>query len=181
MINSWSDSEAQRFVQKYVATGVDRNLAVGVYSTRLLGQNPRLVLDGGGNTSVKITMKDLLGEDTEVLCVKGSGWDMAQIKPEGLPAVRLHPLLKLRSVEKMTDEDMANFERSNLLDSTSPTPSVETLTHAFLPHKFVNHTHSIAILSLTNQPDGEELCRDLYGDNMGIVRYVMPGFCPRRT
>ena len=176
MINNWSDSEAQRFVQEYEARGVDRDLALGVYSTRLLGQNPRLVLHGGGNTSVKLTMKDLLGEDTEVLCVKGSGWDMAQIEPEGLPAVRLQPLLKLRSVEKMSDEDMVNFERSNLLDSTSPTPSVETLTHAFLPHKFVNHTHSIAILSLTNQPDGEELCQDLYGDNMGIVRYVMPGF-----
>ncbi|SVB46687.1 uncharacterized protein METZ01_LOCUS199541, partial [marine metagenome] len=100
-----------------------------------------LVLHGGGNTSVKTTVTDLLGEDVQVLCVKGSGWDMADIEPPGLPAVRMEPLLKLRSLKVLSDEDMVRFQRGALIDPSSPNPSVETLLHAFLPHKFVDHTH----------------------------------------
>ena len=176
MINEWSATEEQRLIDKYEHKGVNADVALCVYTTRLLGQNSKLVLHGGGNTSVKTRMKDLLGEETQVLCVKGSGWDMATIEPEGLPAVHHRPLVKLRRFHELADEDMVNFERSNLLDSTSPTPSVEALTHAFLPHKFVNHTHSTAILSLTNYPDSEALCREVFEDSMGIVRYIMPGF-----
>ena len=121
-------------------------------------------------------MKDFLGEESDVLCVKGSGWDMADIEPQGLPAVRLRPLLKLRDLTALSDEDMINFERGNLLDSEAPTPSIETLLHAFLPHKFVDHTHSTAVLSLTNQPNGEELCREVFGDRAGLVPYIKPGF-----
>ena len=176
MKSRWSEAEAERLVEAYAARGVQRDLAHCVYATRLLGQDPKLVLHGGGNTSVKTTSADLLGEETEVLRVKGSGWDMAIIEPEGLPAVRLQPLLKLRGLESLSDEEMVNFERSNLLDSTSPTPSVETLTHAFLPHRFINHTHSAAVLSLTNQANGEDLCREVFGERMGLVPYIMPGF-----
>ena len=176
MKNMWSDTDAREMVDQYGDQGVDEDLALRVYTTRLLGRNPELVLHGGGNTSVKVQMRDLLGKQVDVLCVKGSGWDMADIEPPGLPAVRLDPLLELRNVESLTDDEMVNFQRTNLLDANSPNPSVETLLHAFLPYKFVDHTHAVSVLSLTNQPNGEELCKDVLGDRVGIVPYVMPGF-----
>ena len=83
---------------------------------------------------------------------------------------------KLRKLDKLSDEDMVNFQRINLLDSSSPNPSVETLLHAFLPHKFVDHTHSTAVLALTDQPDGEALVREVYGDRVAYVPYTIPGF-----
>jgi len=176
MKSRWSDREADDFVTRYSAQGVNADLALRVYTTRLLGGDPKLVLHGGGNTSVKTQMKDLLGEDVAVICVKGSGWDMGAIEPAGLPAVKLAPLRKLRALAKLGDEDMVNFQRINLLDSSSPNPSVETLLHAFLPHKFVDHTHSSAVLALTDQPDGEALVREVYGDRVAIVPYTIPGF-----
>src|SRR5689334_21014111 len=158
MQSLWSDSEADGFVARYAEQGVNRDLALRVYTTRLLGGGPRLVLHGGGNSSVKTVARDLLGQEVEVLCVKGSGWDMGDIEPAGLPAVRLAPLKQLRRLERLSDEDMVNAQRGNLLDSLAPNPSVETLLHAFLPAKFVDHTHSTAVLALTDQPDGEKLC-----------------------
>src|SRR3954451_4848061 len=101
---------------------------------------------------------------------------MGAIEPAGLPAVRLAPLLKLRGRDKLSDEEMVRFQRANLIDPMAPNPSVETLLHAFVPHKFVDHTHSTAILSLTEQPDGQKACRDVYDGRMGIVPYIMPGF-----
>ena len=121
-------------------------------------------------------MKDMLGEDVEVICIKGSGWDMGVIEPAGLPAVRLEPLRKLRKLDKLSDEDMVNFQRINLLDSAAPNPSVETLLHAFLPHKFIDHAHSTAVLALTDQPDGEALVHEVYGDRVAYVPYTIPGF-----
>jgi len=176
MNSLWSDHDAEACVAKYAASGSNRDIALRVYTTRLLGSDPRLVLHGGGNTSVKTEVPDLLGEPVEVLCVKGSGWDMGNIEPAGLPAVRLAPLLKLRRLERLSDEDMVDFQRGNLMSSSAPNPSVETLLHAFLPHKFIDHTHSTAVLSLTDQPDGEALCREIYGDRVGYVPYIMPGF-----
>src|SRR5271168_4525283 len=176
MDNLWSDAEAERVVDHYAAAGVGRDLALRVYTSRLLGGEPKLVLHGGGNTSVKTTMNDLLDEEVEALCVKGSGWDMAAIEPAGLPAVRLAPLRKLRGREALSDEEMVRVQRSNLLDPGAPNPSVETLLHAFLPHKYVDHTHSTAVLSLADQPDAAERCSDLYGARLGVVPYIMPGF-----
>ena len=176
MDSRWSDIDARRAVEHYAGQGCGPDVALRVYTTRLLGADPKLVLHGGGNTSVKTVAADLLGDEVEVLCVKGSGWDMADIEPPGLPAVRLDPLRRLRRLDTLSDEDMVDFERQNLLDSRAPPPSVEALLHAFLPHKFVDHTHSTAVLSLTNQPDGEALCRDLLGDRVGVVPYIMPGF-----
>jgi len=134
------------------------------------------VLHGGGNTSVKTTIKDQLGEDVDVICIKGSGWDMGVIEPAGLPAVRLEPLRKLRKLDKLSDEDMVNYQRINLLDSSSPNPSVETLLHAFLPHKFIDHVHSTAVLALTDQPDNKALVHEVYGDRVAYVPYTIPGF-----
>lgn len=176
MKNLWSDRDARAFVRRYARDGVNRDVALRVYSTRLLGGDPQLVLHGGGNTSVKTAATDLTGAQLDVLCVKGSGWDMGDIEPPGLPAVRLDPLRELESLDGLSDEDMVNVQRRNLLDSKAPNPSVETLLHAFLPHKFVDHTHSTAVLALTDQPDGAKICRDVYGDRAAYVPYIMPGF-----
>jgi rhamnose utilization protein RhaD (predicted bifunctional aldolase and dehydrogenase)/NAD(P)-dependent dehydrogenase (short-subunit alcohol dehydrogenase family) len=174
MQSAWIDRDAEAAVARY--RGLGRDVALRVYTTRLLGQDPRLVLHGGGNTSVKTTIADLNGEQVDVLCVKGSGWDMGTIEPAGLPAVRLAPLLKLRAREKLSDEEMVRLQRANLIDPASPNPSVEALLHAFIPHKFIDHTHSTAVLSLTDQPDGEALCREVFGARVGYVPYLMPGF-----
>src|SRR5712675_1097942 len=111
MRSGWVDSEAQAAIDRYAAQGIGRDLAVRVYTTRLLGRDPKLVLHGGGNTSVKTVMPDLLGESIEVLCVKGSGGDMATIEPAGLPAVRLERLRKLRPRETLNDADMVRVQR----------------------------------------------------------------------
>jgi rhamnose utilization protein RhaD (predicted bifunctional aldolase and dehydrogenase)/NAD(P)-dependent dehydrogenase (short-subunit alcohol dehydrogenase family) len=174
MQSAWNDNDADAAVAIYENLG--RDLALRVYTTRLLGQDPRLVLHGGGNTSVKTRIADLNGDAVDVLCVKGSGWDMGLIEPAGLPAVRLAPLLKLRSHENLSDEEMVRLQRANLIDPAAPNPSVEALLHAFIPHKFVDHTHSTAVLALTDQPDGEALCREVFGARVGYVPYVMPGF-----
>src|SRR5690606_10381684 len=121
-------------------------------------------------------VKDMQGEETDVLCVKGSGWDMGTIEPAGLPAVRLNNLKKLRNLDALSDEDMVKVQRSNLLDPMAPNPSVETLLHAFVPHKFVDHTHSTAVLGIVDQPNSRELCEEIYNGRMGFVRYIMPGF-----
>jgi rhamnose utilization protein RhaD (predicted bifunctional aldolase and dehydrogenase)/NAD(P)-dependent dehydrogenase (short-subunit alcohol dehydrogenase family) len=176
MKSRWSDTEAKEFIDRYAPKGVNADLALRTYTTRLLGGDPKLVLHGGGNTSVKTHVKDILGDDVSVLCVKGSGWDMGNIEPEGLPAVRLEPLRRLRALPKLSDEDMVNFQRVNLLDSSAPNPSVEALLHAFLPHKFVDHTHSTAVLAITDRPDGEALVKQIYGDRVAVVSYDIPGF-----
>jgi rhamnose utilization protein RhaD (predicted bifunctional aldolase and dehydrogenase)/NAD(P)-dependent dehydrogenase (short-subunit alcohol dehydrogenase family) len=176
MRNLWSDRDARSAVKSYRGRDVNEDLALRTYTTRLLGGDPRLVQHGGGNTSVKTVMRDPAGEPTKVLCVKGSGWDMATIEPPGLPAVRLAPLLKLAGLKALSDEDMVAIQRGNLLDSAAPNPSVETLLHAFIPHKFVDHTHANAVLALCDRPDGMALCRKVYGSRAAIVPYVMPGF-----
>src|SRR5580704_16186909 len=169
-------ADAEATVARYAGRGVPHDLALRVYTTRLIGAEPRLVLHGGGNTSVKTRLPDLMGRETDVLCVKGSGSDMAVIEPEGLPAVRLAELRMLRARDALSDEEMVRVQRANLLDPTAPNPSVETLLHAFVPHKYIDHSHSTAVLSLADQPDAAEPCADLYGRRMGLVPYIMPGF-----
>ncbi|MDE0407849.1 MAG: bifunctional aldolase/short-chain dehydrogenase [Alphaproteobacteria bacterium] len=180
MENLWSDREAEAAVARWGADGADPDLALRVYTTRLLGGEPRLVLHGGGNTSLKTRMTDLAGDEVEVLCVKGSGWDMARIEPPGLPAVRLAPLRRLRNRDALSDEDMVAAHRSALLDPAAPSPSVETLLHAFLPHRYIDHTHANAVLALTDQPDGAALCREVFGGKVALVPYIMPGFALAR-
>ncbi|MBI4967201.1 MAG: bifunctional aldolase/short-chain dehydrogenase [Rhodospirillales bacterium] len=176
MKNLWSDADAKAAIRGYAKAGVNRDRALRVYTTRLLGSEPKLVLHGGGNTSVKTVMADATGQAVRVLCVKGSGWDMGSIEPAGLPAVRLEPLLKAAAIKSMSDEAMVNLQRVNLLDAGAPNPSVETLLHAFIPHSFIDHSHANAILSLTDQKNGARLARELYGDKLALVPYIMPGF-----
>jgi rhamnose utilization protein RhaD (predicted bifunctional aldolase and dehydrogenase)/NAD(P)-dependent dehydrogenase (short-subunit alcohol dehydrogenase family) len=176
MKSAWADSDAKAALDHWATAAIGQELALRIYSTRLLGREPKLVLHGGGNTSVKTRVKDLLDEDVDVLCVKGSGWDMASIEPAGMPAVRLAALLKLRSRSAMPDDEMVRLQRAALIDPHSPNPSVETLLHAFIPHKFVDHTHATAVLSLIDQTDSDVLCAETFGQRLGFVPYVMPGF-----
>ncbi|HEY1559638.1 MAG TPA: bifunctional aldolase/short-chain dehydrogenase [Caulobacteraceae bacterium] len=176
MKSLWDDEDAATAVARYAADGVSEDLALRTYSARLLGAEPALVLHGGGNTSVKTRATDLFGDELEVLCVKGSGWDLATIEPAGHPAVRLTPLLRLRGLKRLSDEDMVNVQRANLLDQAAPNPSVETLLHAFIPERFIDHTHACAFLAIADQPDAERLIREVFGGRVGCVPYVMPGF-----
>ena len=174
--NRYSAEEAAKWRAAAGDNPADRELAERVYTSRLIGQVSDLVMHGGGNTSVKVERSSLFGEMERVLHVKGSGWDLDVIEAPGLPGVRLDPLLKLRQLDALSDEDMVNSQRCNLLDSSSPNPSVETLLHAFLPHTYVDHTHATPFLVLANLPNGEKICREVFGDRLGVVPYIMPGF-----
>jgi rhamnose utilization protein RhaD (predicted bifunctional aldolase and dehydrogenase)/NAD(P)-dependent dehydrogenase (short-subunit alcohol dehydrogenase family) len=176
MKSAWVDRDAQAMVAQGAAAGIDRDFALRIYTTRLLGCDPKLVLHGGGNTSLKTQLHDRLGEEVDVLRVKGSGADMATIEPPGFSAVRLAPMRKLRALEAIDDIELVAVERANLIDATAPNPSVEMMLHAFLPHKFIDHTHANAVLSIIDQPDGEQKCADVFGGRLGFVPYVMPGF-----
>ncbi len=157
-------------------TDCNADLAMRTYTSRLIGQEDDLVLHGGGNTSVKSQITTLLGDSCDVLFIKGSGWNLGTIEPQGFPALDLKYLQRLRILQKLTDEEMVNQFRSHMLDSTAPNPSIETLVHAFLPHKFIDHTHADAIVTLTNMDQPEERLKDVLGDKIGILPWIMPGF-----
>ncbi len=180
MKNTWIESDARALVEDLAKSGVNEDLALRVYTTRLLGRVPQLVLHGGGNTSVKTTAKDIGGQEWEVLCVKGSGWDMGVIEPAGLPAVKLAPLLRTRHFDALSDETMVELQRSNLITSSSPNPSVETLLHAFIPRKFVDHTHSTAVLALIDQRNSYEIAQEVFGPRFGLCHTLCPGSISRK-
>ncbi|MCC1482048.1 bifunctional aldolase/short-chain dehydrogenase [Roseibaca sp. Y0-43] len=176
IVNRWRDADARRFQDAAGDDAGARELALRVYSSRLIGADADLVQHGGGNTSVKLTARDVYGDEVEVLHIKGSGWDLETMEARGMPAVRMAPLMRLRSLDALSDEDMVNVQRSNLLDSTAPNPSVETLLHAYLPHTYVDHTHATAMLALADLPEVDAVTRELFGDKLTLVPYVMPGF-----
>src|ERR1700720_3805347 len=176
MKSGWVDRDAETIVAAGAKSGIDRDLALRIYTTRLLGRDPKLVLHGGGNTSLKEVMRDRLGADVEVLRVKATGADMAMIDLAGLPAVRLSPLRKLRQLSEIADDELVGIERSSLIDPAAANPSVEIMLHAFLPHKFVDHTHATAVLSVIDQPDGEKKCAEVFSGRLAFVPYLMPGF-----
>ena len=180
MKSLWSEPDAKAAQRRHDRLGVKRDLALRLYTTRLLGSVPALVLHGGGNTSLKTVMADALGEATNVLLVKGSGRDMARVEPADLPALRLAPLCRLIDLDRLDDTEMVAALRSACLDGRAPAPSVETLLHAFLPHRFIDHTHANAIVALTNQPKGAEICGQVFGARVGLVPYVRSGLALAR-
>ncbi len=151
-------------------------LAQRVYSSRLLGADPDLVLHGGGNTSVKARVSDFFGEPSDVLYVKGSGWDLATIEAAGFSPCRMGPLLKMAEFESLSDADMVAQCRAAMLDPAAPTPSIEAIVHAVIPHRFVDHTHADAVVALTNAPGGKKRIEEVYGERVLVIPYVMPGF-----
>ncbi|MBN4066511.1 bifunctional aldolase/short-chain dehydrogenase [Simkania negevensis] len=151
-------------------------LALRVYTSRLIGQESSLVLQGGGNTSVKMTERDFFDDEIEVIYIKGSGWDLATIEKEGFAPVKMDALLKLSRRAALTDVEMVKIQRSAMTDPSAPSPSVEAILHAIIPYRYVDHTHADAIVTLTNTADGEKAIYDLFGNNLLIIPYVMPGF-----
>lgn len=168
MQSLWNDQEAATF-------GTDL-LGQRVYTSRLLGKNPALVLHGGGNTSVKVTEKDYFGDSVDICYVKGSGWDLATIEREGFAPVRMAALLKMAQLPTMTDEDMVLQQRAAMTNPNAPAASIEAILHAILPFKFVDHSHANAISALTCAADGEKRTQELFGKKVLVLPYVMPGF-----
>lgn len=168
MKSLWNDKEAQSFLQD--------PLQLRVYTSRLLGKEADLVLHGGGNTSVKITEKNLFEEEEDILYVKGSGWDLATIEKEGFAPVRMEALLKMAELNELSDTDMVKYQRAAMTDPYAPNPSIEAILHAVIPFKYVDHTHADAVVTITNTPDGEGKIREIYGDRVIVIPYVMPGF-----
>jgi rhamnose utilization protein RhaD (predicted bifunctional aldolase and dehydrogenase)/NAD(P)-dependent dehydrogenase (short-subunit alcohol dehydrogenase family) len=167
MQSLWDDKEAAAY---------RGDLAQRVYTSRLLGRDKSLVLHGGGNTSVKIRERNLIGDDEDILYVKGSGWDLEFIEAAGFSPVRLVHLLRLAQLEVLSDPQMLNELMTHMTRASAPAPSVESILHALLPHKYVDHTHSDAVLAVSNTADGEKRISGIYGDQVVVIPYVMPGF-----
>lgn len=169
MKNRWDDDTAQRY-------GADSGLGLRVYSSRLIGEDGELVLHGGGNTSVKGELENTFGETERVLFVKGSGWDLRTIEAGGFAPVKLDYLLRLGALPELSDSEMMRQLRLALLNPGAPTPSVEAILHALIPYKYVDHSHADAVVTISNTPGGEKLLREIYGDEVLILPYIMPGF-----
>jgi rhamnose utilization protein RhaD (predicted bifunctional aldolase and dehydrogenase) len=167
MKNLWDPAEAAK---------CKSDLELRVYTSRLLGRDDTLVLHGGGNTSVKVWERNVIGEEEEILYVKGSGWDLATIETRAFTPVRMAHLLKLAQLESLSDPQMVNELAAQVTRADAPAPSVETILHAVIPHKFVDHTHADAVLAITNTDEGGARAREIYGDDVIVVPYVMPGF-----
>ena len=167
MKSLWSDREAEQF---------RGDLGLRVYTSRLLGRDKSLVLHGGGNTSVKIREKTLFGEEETILYVKGSGWDLETIEPQGFSPVLLAHVLRLAELPSLSDPEMVNQLVTHMLKAAAPAPSIETILHGLMPQKFVDHTHADAVLSVTNTRDGEKRIRDIYGKRCVVIPYLIPGF-----
>lgn len=168
MKNVWSEQRAKKFK--------DDPLALRVYTSRLLGGDPGLVLQGGGNTSVKLNITNLFGEPEEVLCVKGSGWDLATIEKPGFAPVKLEPLKRMAELDHLSDAAMVKNQRAAMIDPSAPNPSVEAILHAIIPFKFVDHTHADSVVTVSNTKNGEQKIKEIYGPDVLVVPYVMPGF-----
>jgi rhamnose utilization protein RhaD (predicted bifunctional aldolase and dehydrogenase)/NAD(P)-dependent dehydrogenase (short-subunit alcohol dehydrogenase family) len=167
MQSLWKDEEARQF---------QGDLGLRVYTSRLLGRDKSLVLHGGGNTSVKIAEKDLFGDEETILYVKGSGWDLETIEPQGFSPVRLSHVLRLAELPSLSDPEMVNQLVTHMLKASAPAPSIETILHGLMPQKFVDHTHADAVLSVTNTKDGEKRIREIYGKRCVVIPYLIPGF-----
>jgi len=167
MKSLWNDAEAAAHKDP---------LGPRVYTSRLLGRDKSLVLHGGGNTSVKLGEKNLFGEDEAILYVKGSGWDLETIEAAGFSPVRLDYVRRLAALPALSDPQMVNELATHMTRAGAPAPSIETILHGILPSRYVDHTHADAVLSVTNAPEGEKRIREIYGERVVVVPYVMPGF-----
>ncbi len=167
MKSLYNENEAKKYTN---------DLDLRVYTSRLLGKESALVLHGGGNTSVKSTSTNLFGETEDILYVKGSGWDLATIEAQGFAPVKMAMLLKMAKLEKLDDTNMVKYQRMAMTDPNAPNPSVEAILHAIIPFKFVDHTHTDDVIAITNTNNGEEKIKEIYGDKVLVIPYIMPGF-----
>jgi rhamnose utilization protein RhaD (predicted bifunctional aldolase and dehydrogenase)/NAD(P)-dependent dehydrogenase (short-subunit alcohol dehydrogenase family) len=168
MESRWNDDDANRI-------GADP-VSLRVYTSRLLGRDSSLVLHGGGNTSVKTKARDLFSREHDTLFVKGSGWDLATIEPQGFAPVRLDDLRALAKRPTLSDAELMRAQRAALLDPGAPDPSIEAVLHAIIPFAYVDHTHADAVVAITNTPRGNDTAHEVFGPRLPLVPYVMPGF-----
>ncbi len=175
MKNRWRKEKASECISRY-GKRWGRDLALRTYASRLIGEERELVLHGGGNTSVKSTHTNVLGQILPALFVKASGQDLATIEPDGHVGLDLEYLQRLRTLEGMSDEAMVKELHTHLLDASAARPSIESLLHAFLSAKYIDHTHADAILALTNRRDGHEVIREALGGDVIVLDYARPGF-----
>ena len=175
MIDRWNEAKAAEYISRY-GSAWSEDLALRTYLATIIGAEDSLVLHGGGNCSVKTTVTGILGHKTRAIFVKASGCSMASMEPSCYSALDLDYLQKLRVLTDLSDEAMVNEMMTHLLDHRSPAPSIEALVHAFIPAKFIDHTHPDAILALTNQANGKELIAEALGDGVLVLDYVKPGF-----
>lgn len=166
MKSLWSDHDAR---------GLD-GLQILVYTSRLIGADPNLVVWGGGNSSVKVMGQDHTGRSVQVLWMKGSGSDMRSITEKQFTPLKLDELLPLMNREGMSDEEMVSYQARCLLEPGSPKPSIETLLHAFLPPPHIYHTHADAICALTDTPNSKKIIEEVYGKEVALIPYTRPGF-----
>jgi rhamnose utilization protein RhaD (predicted bifunctional aldolase and dehydrogenase)/NAD(P)-dependent dehydrogenase (short-subunit alcohol dehydrogenase family) len=168
MKSLWNESQAKKLLEN--------PLALRVYTSRLLGKDPTLVMHGGGNTSVKTQVRDFFGKEEQVLYIKGSGWDLGTIKEEGFAAVKIDTLLRLATIKELSDADMVLQQRIAMLNPNAPNPSVEAILHAIIPYVYVDHSHADTVVTITNTPDGKKRIKEVFGSRVLVVPYVMPGF-----
>lgn len=147
-----------------------------IYTSRLIGQNPDLVLHGGGNTSLKTDFRDPLGDTHEVLYIKGSGQDLKTITAKGFSVLRLATLQKIAAQEHLEDLELVRLQQAAMIDYPVPTPSLEAVLHAIIPYTYVDHTHADAVVTITNTINGKDQIRNLFGQEVLIIPYVQAGF-----
>ncbi|HEU5360021.1 MAG TPA: bifunctional aldolase/short-chain dehydrogenase [Candidatus Deferrimicrobiaceae bacterium] len=175
MKNRWSEKRASEVIARY-GRRWGRELALRTYTSRLIGEEKGLVVHGGGNTSVKAARADVFGRRIPALFVKASGRDLATIEPDGHVGLDLEYLKRLRNLKELPDESMVKELATHRLDAEGARPSIEALLHAFLPAKYIDHTHPDAILALTNQRNGARVVRDALGGEVVVLDYIKPGF-----
>lgn len=146
------------------------------YRSNLIGSDRTVCNWGGGNTSTKGTIKNFKGETIEVLWVKGSGSDLASIQPASFTALNLQDIRQLCARDEMSDEEMVRYLANCMIDASHPRASIETLLHAFLPFKHVDHTHPDAIISICCAHNGKDIAKEIFGDRFVWVPYIRPGF-----
>ncbi|EAR51907.1 Short-chain dehydrogenase/reductase SDR [Oceanicola granulosus HTCC2516] len=165
MENRWNDADAPR-----------SDLELRAYTSRLIGIDPALVLHGGGNTSVKTEVEDVFGETVEAIFVKASGFDLARMWTEGFTGLALAPLLRLAELERLSDPDMVREVKRTQFEPSAANASIEAIVHAVIPHKFVDHSHADAILTLSNSALPGSIWSELFGSSVAVLPYVKPGF-----
>jgi rhamnose utilization protein RhaD (predicted bifunctional aldolase and dehydrogenase)/NAD(P)-dependent dehydrogenase (short-subunit alcohol dehydrogenase family) len=167
MKSLWDDQEAAQYVG---------DLVQRVYTSRLLGREKSLILQGGGGTSVKIREKNVFGEEEDILYMNGIGRDLENIEADGFSPVRLKNLIRLAKLDSLSDTQLANEIQSNITNPSAPALPLEAILHAVLPHKYVDHTQADAVLAITNTPSGLERVREIYDDAVVIIPYARSGF-----
>ena len=153
-----------------------RMLDERVKTSRYLGADENLVLHGGGNTSVKLKVRNMIGKEVPALFVKSSGSNLATISPEDFTAIDMDHLLEAKLLKSMNDEDMSSFIRSCMLDQDQAFPSVEVFMHAFISSRFVDHSHADFIVALTNTEMDDKEISDIFNEKILVIPYVQPGF-----